>query len=246
MIRRLPLAALLGLLAVSPALADDDDGPSLDDIPHITIVATAQTDVRPDLATITLGVTTEKPSASAAADDNARKSQAVIDAAKAQGVPAIDISTQSVNLTQTFDEIRDKDGRVTGQKPRGFAVENIVAIRLRDLTKAGTIAESLITKGANRFDGIAFSVEHPEPVVAKLAGTAVKNARAQAQAAAEAAGVRLGRVLTIEAPSEESAPRAGFSRRMKMAAAPSPPMPLEAGTQTFSAVMSVTWAIEPK
>ena len=236
------IAASIFVLAALPALAqDDDDSTSLDDIPHITIIGTAQADVAPDIATITLGVTTEAPTATAAADATAQKARAIIDAAKAQGVAAPDIATQSVTLQQTFDEIRDPHGNVTGQKPRGFSAENVIAIKVRDLTKAGALAELLITKGANRFDGISFGVENPDPVLAKLTGEAVKNALAQAQIAAEAAGVHLGRVLLIERPSADSPRPMVFAGAARAAA---PDMPVEAGTTTLSREVEVSWALD--
>lgn len=248
MIKSIVMAATatVCLLAVSVASAEDNDAPSLDDIPHITIVGTAQIQVRPDLATIALGVITERPSATAAAAETARKAQALIDAAKAAGVPEIDIATQTVTLTQTFDPILDKNGSQIGRKPRGFSAENIVAIKLRDLAKAGATAEDLIGKGANRFDGVEFSVEHPQPILDNLIGAAVKNSRTQAQVAAEAANVRLGRVLVIERPGEGDDRRPYLRRKVAMAAAPAPAMPLEAGTSSFTTSVSVTWAIEPR
>lgn len=239
------LAALV--LLANPAFAQDsDDSSSLDDIPHITIVGTAEAEIPPDLATIMLGVTTEKPSAGAAAAETARKAQAVIDAAKAAGIAPADIATQSVTLAQTFDDIRDKDGHYTGRKPRGFVADNTIAIRVRDLAKAGPLAETLIDKGANRFDGIAFSVEKPQPILDRLVGEAVKNARDQARIAAQAAGAGLGRVLLVERPDQPNGPSPVFgTARLAAAKAPAPAaMPVEAGTTIYRTEMAVTWALD--
>ncbi len=230
------------LLAALPATAADRlEGRALDAVPHITIVGTARAEVAPDIATILLGVTTEQPTARAAAEANAPKARAVIDAAKADGVPAADIATQAITLTQTFDDIQDAQGRYAGRKPRGFTAENTVAIKVRDLAKVGALAESLIAKGANRFDGITFSVEHPEPILDRLTADAVKHARDRAQIAATAAGVRLGRVLRIERPDETSArPVVPGALALKATASA---MPVEAGTTTLGAEIAVTWAL---
>jgi uncharacterized protein YggE len=232
------------IICAAPVRAQEDDTPSLEDIPHITIVGTAETEVAPDLATITLGVTTERPTAKEAAGETAAKAGAVIAAAKAQGVGAPDIVTQSVTLTQTFDDIRDPQGQITGQRPRGFVAENVVAIRIRDLARAGALAELLIEKGANRFDGISFSVEHPAPILVRLTGEAVKNAQAQAAIAAEAAGMRLGRVLTMERPGADADLPAPMRVARGMLAKARAPMPVEAGTTAFSTQMAVTWALD--
>ena len=244
----IPVAMLVALvvpaLTAIPARAQDgDDSNAIDDTPHITIVGTARAEVAPNLATITLGIVTSLPTARAASEANAKAAQAVIAAAKAQGIGSADIATQSVTLTQTFDEQHDEAGRFTGRKPSGYEATNTLAVRVRDLAKVGALAQSLIESGANRFDGIGFSVEHPEPVLDRLAADAVRNARRQAQLAADAAGVKLGRVLLIEHPGiDRPAQPVLYAARMKTAA---PAIPVEAGTSELEASMEVTWAIEP-
>lgn len=234
------LAALVALAAAAPAHAQDDDANAIDDTPHITIVGTATAEVPPDLATLTLGVTSHKPTAVAAADAVAAAARAVVDSAKAQGVADADIATRSVTLTQAYDEIHDEKGRTTGRKPSGFDASNSISIRVHDLAKTGELAQSLIDKGANAFDGIAFTVEHPQPVRDRLAAEAVANAKRQADMVARAAGVRLARVLLVESPRSRAASR-GFDDSQVFRFAPA--MPVQAGTTTFVVEMEVTWAI---
>ena len=236
---------LAGASAVQAQQADDDNN-AIDDRPHITIIGTASAQVVPDLAEISLGVTIEKPGATEASAENARVAQGIIDAAKAQGIEARDIRTQTVTLTQVYDEIHDANGHFTGRKPRGFSAENTVAVRVHALDKVGALAQSLIGKGATQFNGISFSVEHPEPVQDKLLGEAVRDAKRKAGIAADALGVKLGPVLLIERPGAETGGTPVFNKgRMLAAMAPAPAVPVEAGTETLSSEMEVTWALEP-
>ncbi|WP_246725592.1 SIMPL domain-containing protein [Beijerinckia sp. L45] len=236
---------LCGATAAQAQQADDDTN-AIDDRPHITVIGTAAAQMVPDLAEISFGVITEKPGAAEASAENARVAESVIDAAKAQGVEARDIRTQAVTLTQVFDEIHDANGRFTGRKPRGFSAENTIAVRVRALDKAGALAQSLIGKGATQFNGISFSVEHPEPVQDRLLGEAVRDARRKAGIAAEALGVKLGPVLLIERPGADTGGAPVFAKgRMMAAMAPAPAVPVEAGTETLSSEMEVTWALEP-
>lgn len=241
-------AVFVPLVACTQAQAQqaDDDTNAIDDRPHITIIGTASTQVVPDLAEISLGVTTENPGAAEASADNARIAQGIIDAAKAQGVEAKDIRTQAVTLTEVFDDIHDANGHVTGRKPRGFSAENTIAVRVRALDKAGALAQSLIAKGATQFNGISFSVENPAPVQDKLLGAAVRDAKRKAGIAADGLGVKLGAVLLIERPSADagSQPVFGFNKGRIMGAM-APAVPVEAGTETLSSEMEVTWALEP-
>ncbi len=244
---KLPLALALALVvAAGTARAqDDDDTPSLDDTPRITVGGSATTEVAPDLATITLGVTGHAPTAKAAAETNATAAQKIVAEAKAEGIDPADIATRSVTLAQTYEDQQDAHGRVTGRTPSGFDASDTIAIRVRDLAKAGPLAQALIDKGANAFDGIAFSVEHPQPILDRLAGEAVANAKRQAATMAQAAGVKLGRVLVIERTS--AAPPFGAHAFAPMAmtrvAAPAP-MPVEAGRQALTADVTVSWAID--
>src|SRR2546430_2827072 len=64
--------------------------PLKDSVPSITTTGIASTEVAPDIATISLGVNTERPNAANAARDNARAAQAMIDEIKAQGIEARD------------------------------------------------------------------------------------------------------------------------------------------------------------
>jgi hypothetical protein len=114
------------------------------------------------------------------------------------------------------------------------------------LDKAGALAQSLIDKGATQFNGISFSVEHPERVMDTLLASAVRDAKRQAEIVAQAAGVKLGRVLLIERPEAKDGvvvhPRA---MPLAMAAPGAASMPVEAGTETLRNEMQVTWAVEP-
>ena len=247
MISKVLLAALVMAAALVPAQAqDDDDTPSLDDTPHITIVGTASREVAPDLAVITLGVMRHKLTAVAAADAVAITAQAVVAAAKAQGAKDTDIATRSLDLNQTFDEQHDPQGRLTARRPSGFDASNSITIRIRDLARAGELAQNLIDKGANSFDGINFTVEHPDPILDQLASEATSNARRQAEMVARAAGVKIGRVLLIERPDGGPARTRGALPYLSRATTivPSKSMPVEAGTTTLDAEMKVVWALE--
>ena len=242
----LTLAALLLIATLMPAVAqDEDDSTSLDDTPHITIVGVASAEAPPDIATISLGVRSHKPQASAAADTVAVAARAVVDAAKAKGIKDADIATQSINLSETFDEVRDPQGNIMRRKPSGFDASNTIAIRTSDLAKAGELVQTLIDKGANSFDGIAFAVERPQPIYDRLASEAASNARRQAEQVVKAAGSKLGRVLLIESPDAETP---SLSRRraapMLAKAATISEMPVEPGTTSFQLQMRVTWALE--
>jgi hypothetical protein len=88
-------------------------------VPSITTNGVASTEVVPDIATISLGVETERPKAADAARDNALAAQAIVGEIKAQGIEARDIKTLSVTLAPVYDGIQDANGYVTKRTLRG-------------------------------------------------------------------------------------------------------------------------------
>ena len=239
------LAILWSATVAAQAQVGDDDTTAIDDQPHITMLGSASFEVVPDIAEISLGVTTERAGASEASEANAKVAQAIVATAKAQGIDPKDIQTQSVTLSQVFDDIHDASGRYTGRKPRGFSASDTIRIRVRALDHAGALAQSLIEKGANRFDGISFSIEHPQPIMDRLLAEAVRDAKRQATIAATALGSSLGPVLLIERPQAARGEPLYASRMKAMPMAAPPPIPVEAGTQTLQTDITVTWALRP-
>lgn len=57
-----------------------------------------------------------------------------------------------------------------------------------------------LESGANRIDGIGFGLRDPDAAESAVRMAAMKDARAQAENLARAAGVTLGQVLSIQSP----------------------------------------------
>ena len=162
-------------------------------MPSITTNGVASADVVPDIATISLGVDTERPTAAAAARDNARAAQAIIGEIKAQGIETKDTNTLSITLAPVYDEVTDANGR-TKRTLRGYIAHNSLSVRIREIEKAGVLAGELMDKGANSFDGIAFDYSQKEAKYNALLGDAVRDALLKANSYANGLGLKLGRV----------------------------------------------------
>ncbi len=150
--------ALLFLLigCAAPALPAQADTALKQSVPTITVTGQAKTEIIPNMAIISVAVSTERPQAAAAATENARTAQALVDEIKAQGIDARDIKTVSITLAPVYDEQRDAAGRVLKRTLRGYQARNRLAIRVHAIDKAGALARQLIDKGANEFQGISF------------------------------------------------------------------------------------------
>ena len=243
----LPLAAGIALtLCAAPAGAQDmprmghmpgaHHGPA--ERPTVTVTGSGVTMVAPDVATVSVGVTVQAPNAAQAMSDNAAKQRAVIDAAKAQGFAPEDLQTQGLSLSPLTDYSRE------GQPPviTGYQAQNIVSVRVRDLTKLGALLDAMIAAGATDVQGIVFDRQDSSEASDAARSDAVTDARRRAEVMARAAGMQLGPLLSLSEGVTQSGPMP------MMAMAPESKRdstPVEAGQLALSAQVNAVWALRP-
>ncbi len=238
------IAAALCTLAVAPATADGV--PLVQSVPHIMTYGSARVDVVPDQADLFLGVETERPTPAAAADATAQAATDVIAAVKAQGIDARDIST-TFTLAAVYDEDRDPAGRPLKRTLRGYKAEEAVTIRVRDVAKTGTLARTLIARGATSFRGFSFSYSKERGKQRELEAEATRDALAEARIYTDAIGVKLGRPLQIGSdggPTPVVVAKMPSHTASKYQSSEAVVIPTEPGVQTISAEISVVWEIK--
>ncbi len=217
--------------------------PLKNSVPTITTNGLASAEVVPDIATISLGVDTERPHAADAARDNARAAQAIVGEIKAQGIEAKDIKTLSITLSPAYDEVQNANGYVTKRTSRGYMAHNSLSVQIRDIEKAGVLAGQLMDKGANSFEGIAFDYTQKEAKYDALRGDAVRDALRKANSYVNGLGLKLGRVLEIatQAPSPFAGPMAGNMQPAGKREAAA--VPVEPGSEVLRTEVQVTWEL---
>lgn len=225
----------VALFLATPALADDTPPPSLQ--------ASGQgiEYVVPDIAIVTLGVTSRGRTASDALAANSTDLQAAIDAVKGSGVDEKDIGTSNFSIYPVY--AMNSDGTQT-QPPKivGYEVSNEVRVTIREIANSGAILDKVVTAGANRVSGISFdSADRKTPEDAALK-SAIGEARRKAELMAAAAGVKLGRILSVSTSEANGGPQPVFAR-MEMKASAVPVMP---GQQQVTVDASITYEIAPQ
>lgn len=225
------LAALLAAPALAASSGTADTGTTLE------MQVTASVKGTPDLATIEAGVVTEGRDAATALSDNSGRMARVVAALKREGVAAADIQTARVALQPRYHYTPEKAAELTG-----FQATNSVRVTLRDVARAGAVLDALAAEGANQISGPDFSFADPEPLADKARADAVRTARARADVYAKAAGLKVGRIVSMR---ETSAPARPMPRVMAMAADAAQP-PIEAGESSVTVALSVTWELEAR
>ncbi len=227
--RILNLLALTTALSLPFALPAFAEGPAT-----ITVTGEGTTTSVPDLATISLGVTTQADTAAGAMSANSTAVSAVIERLKAAGVEARDMQTSNLTLNPNWVSY---DGGSTS-KIAGYVASNMLTVQVRALDTLGAVLDSSITDGANTLNGVTFGVAEPRPALDEARKKAVADAVARATLLVEAAGAKLGPVVSISEQSGFGNPMPMF--RMDAAAAES--VPTAAGEVGLTA--SVTMVFE--
>jgi uncharacterized protein YggE len=146
----------------------------------------------PDLAYINIGVHTQNEDVSEALNSNTAQSQQVADVLKNQGIDAKDIQTTSFNIypQQQYGPSGESLG-IT------YVVDNTVYVTVRDISKLGNILSSVVESGANNINGISFDSTAKDQAVQDARKAAIDDAKQQAQSLADAAGVNLDYIQSI-------------------------------------------------
>jgi uncharacterized protein YggE len=221
------------LAAFTPALASDD-GPEKR---TISLSGTGTVKWAPDIVSISTGVESDAPVAKDALAKNTAAMTRVIEELKQSGIEPKDIQTTNFSVEPRYDD-RD-DGKPA--KLVGYHVTNSVFITVRDISKLGEVLDKIVDFGANSIGGIAFGVANREGIENEARKLAMADAIAKAKLFAEAAGAKLGEVMTI---SEQGGYQPYFEKRAAAPMAASAPVPIEAGTESVSMQVSVTWELK--
>jgi uncharacterized protein len=157
----------------------------------ISVTASGEASVAPDLAVISLAVTGSGKELSPTRDEVNLRSSAVIARLRQLGVADADLNAPDVGIHPEYDYRK-------GQRLVGYRVVRQMTARVRDLERLGETLDGLVAAGANEVQGAQMTASDPSAAEHSALEAAVKTARAKAQALAAAAGVKLGGVARIE------------------------------------------------
>lgn len=145
----------------------------------------------PDIATIDVGLTTEKSDVKNAQLENTTKMNRLIANLKNLGVDSKDIQTSYYNIYPQYDWPNGK------QILRGYQVSQGVTVKIRNLDKIGDILAAAGEGGANQVSGLSFNIDDPEVLRQEARVKALENAKEKAEALARVAGVSLGKIVSF-------------------------------------------------
>jgi len=225
--------ALCLLVAASAQAAPDQWAPRT-----LTVAGQGIVKAAPDQANFSTGVVTQGANASQALGANTRAMNALFETLKRLGVPDKNIQTSDLSLSPQYQTC--KPGVVCPQRIVGYQVSNNVTVTV-GLDRAGSVLDALVASGSNQMGGISFAIHDTKPLLAQARQDAVKDAMDKAKLYADAAGVKLGPILSIQEGGAE--PPRPLYRAMMMPASGGA-VPVAAGEESVNADVSITWIIQ--
>jgi uncharacterized protein len=170
-----PLLTLGLLLAAAPVAAQTaTESAAVTKSGTVRVVASATTTVKPDLAEIDLGVTTEKPTAAAATSENARKMEQIVAAMKKEAGQGGEVKTVGFNLGTRYGQPRPNSDQPTVV---GYTVTSTVRVRTADVNSVGRILDAAFKLGSNNVQRVAFLLKDQEPAQTEALKQATAKAR---------------------------------------------------------------------
>ncbi|MBW3560249.1 MAG: SIMPL domain-containing protein [Proteobacteria bacterium] len=163
----------------------------------LTLSSYGETRTAPDQATISMGVTVQAPTAAAALAQNRTRMTAVISAIRGQGVPERDIQTSGLDLSPQYTYPNRSTGGSEPPRVTGYRVSNQVTVLVRDLTRLGPAVDAVAASGANQINGITFGLANADTRADEARRQAVANVARKAELYAQAAGLRVVRLVTL-------------------------------------------------
>ena len=193
----------------------------------LTVSADGRSLRTPDLAVFSAGVASSGKTAGEALRSNAADMNRVIAALKRAGIADRDIQTSNLSLNPIYAPPQQRpDGQYVQpeQKIIGYQANNSVTVRQRNLAEFGRVIDTLVEARANQVNGPSFQMDDPDAASDEARLAAIKKARARAELYARAAGLRVGRILSIsETGGYNPGPPVVFARMAaESAGAPSP------------------------
>jgi uncharacterized protein len=144
---------------------------------------------KPDVAFLTVGVESLKPTAAAAQSDLAGKASKLIGRAKALGIADKDISTSGYSVNPNY----------VGSNTTidGYRASEQILLKWHNVDTAGSALDALVQSGGATNVSVGFGLANPKVAQAQARALAIADAKIKAQAMADAAGVRLGQVMRV-------------------------------------------------
>jgi uncharacterized protein YggE len=206
--------------------------------PRIVVTGEGKVSIAPDIARVRSGVTTRGRTVQEAAEANSKVMAAILTALTESRIPQKDVQTAQLSIQPVYAAPKPGEER----QLIGYNVGNHVIATIRPIERLGDVLDRMIAAGATEVGDVEFLASNPGKALDQAREAAITDARRKAEIYARAAGVMLGRVVSIEEGSDLSAP----APRRVLAQAAGMQMPIAPGENTLHATVTMVFEIATK
>lgn len=236
---RAALAALVFTGAISETLSAQSGPVPNAHAPEIVSAGRGDTTIAPTSAVFTVSVTTRAATAARAAAENAQRLASTLSWLRSQGLAPGDLTTVGYSVGQHYEEQRGR------QTPAGFVARNTVRVEVRRLDDLGKVIDAALTGGATEISSPQFLSTHLREGRRAALAEAVREARADAEAIARAAGGSLGRLISANSGVSSPMFRAAGGEVMLAGGVSGGPTHIMPRDLAVSAQVTVRWEFIP-
>jgi len=164
--------------------------------------------------------------------------RAVFAVLKTHGIAEKDIQTRQFSLNPVW-----KNQLSSYDKPleiSGYSVSNVIVVRIRQLDRLGVVLDVLTKNGANRIESVQFGVLNSAPYTDQARTQAVQEALRKAAIYAQASGLSVGSILSID----EGGARGAAPLQAMMARASASDVPIAQGELTLDVRVTIRLNLE--
>jgi uncharacterized protein len=203
----------------------------------ISVVATGEATVAPDLAIVSFAVSGSGKQLAATRDDVNTRSSSVLTRLRELGVAERDLIAPDVGIHPEYDYRK-------GQRLTGYRVVRQMTAKVRDLDRLGAILDGLVAAGANEVQGAQMSAADPSAAEHEALRSAITGARAKAEALAEAGGVSIAGLARVDEEPGHGPPMPRMQMMAAGAMAEGAPTEVAAGDLTVTRQVRAWFEIE--
>ena len=204
----------------------------------ITVSSVGEAAGVPDTVEVDVGVSVLAGTVAEATSTAAESGQAVVAALTAQGIAEADVSTTEYTVQPEYDYSGNH------QRLIGYRVGNTMRAKVRDVSRAGEIVDSVSAAGGDhsRVRGLRFGVDDDAALEASAREAAWNDAVAKATQLASLSSQTLGRATSItETVRSPVVPVRMMAADMAMAEGAT--TPIQPGTTTVTVDLRVEFAV---
>jgi uncharacterized protein YggE len=196
----------------------------------ITVTGHGEASGIPDLAELSIGVSSNAKTAADALGAMSERADKLIAVLKDAGAADKDVQTTGLALQPTTDS----SGRITG-----YGASSTVVAEIRDIAKVGPTIDAATRQVGDdiRLDGVSFSFQDTGSLMSAARADAVKDARHRADEIASAAGLQLGDIQSISDATAQPLPVVAAR------GAGTASVPVEPGSQALAADITVVFGL---